>query len=143
LVYLRAERLGGAESERRVAVSITGARTYINEVGSTFRALRNYLETLPRERTRLVSELSAYGRWKAISGLDYYFPDSAFRMELTKHDTYLLVECGTIDECQDFPAWDAVLKGDLRPYGNFSYDVVFSRVTPHGKATVYRIRNAQ
>jgi hypothetical protein len=143
LVYLRAQRVSGTASERRVAVSIAGARSYVNEVGSTFRALRNYLETLPRERTRLVSEVSAYGRWKAISGLDYYWPDSAFPMEVAKRDTYLLVECGTLEACQDFPAWDAKMRRDLGRYGNFSYDLVFSRITPHGKATVYRIRNAQ
>lgn len=143
LVYLRAQRVGGTRSERSAAVSITGARSYVNEVSSTFRALRNYLETLPRDRTRLVSEVSAYSRWKAISGLDYYFPDSAFRMEVTKRDTYLLVECGTLEACQDFPAWDAKLRRGLGRYGNFSYDLVFSRITPHGKATVYRIRNAQ
>jgi hypothetical protein len=143
LVYLRAQRVGGTASERRVAVSIAGAPSYVNEVSSTFRALRNYLETLPRERTRLVSELGSYGRWKVISGLDYYLPDSAFRMEVTKRDTYLLVECGTLEACQNFPAWDAVLRRGLERYGNFSYDLVFSRITPHGKATVYRIRNAQ
>ncbi|MFN2602142.1 MAG: hypothetical protein ABR582_05220 [Gemmatimonadaceae bacterium] len=143
LVYLRAQRIGGTASDRRVAVSITGARSYVDEVGSTFRALRNYLETLPRDRTMLVSELSAYGRWKVISGLDYYFPDSAFQMEVTRRDTYLLVECGTLEACQDFPAWDAKLRRGLERYGNFSYDPVFSRITPHGKATVYRIRNAQ
>jgi hypothetical protein len=64
-------------------------------------------------------------------------------MEVTKHDAYLLVECGTIEVCQNFPAWDAHLQQALGRYGTFSYDRVFSRTTPHGKATVYRIRNAQ
>lgn len=143
LVYLRAERIGGTGSDRSVAVSLAGTRRYVNEVASTFRGLRNYLETLPRDRTLLVAEPGAYGRWKVISGLDYYRPDSAFQMAVAKRDTYLVVECGTLETCQNFPAWDALLHRGLVRYGNFSYDLVFSRITPHGKATVYRIRNAQ
>jgi len=143
VVYLRTQRIGGTATDRKDAVSITGTRTYVEEVASTFRGLRNYLETLPRDRTLLLSEPRAYGRWKVISGLDYYFPDSALQMEVTKRDTYLLVECGTLEVCQNFPAWDAHLQQALGRYGTFSYDRVFSRTTPHGKATVYRIRNAQ
>ena len=143
MVYMRAQRIGGTGSFRRDAVSIAGARSYVNEVSSTFRSLRNYLETLPRDRTLLVSEGSSFGRWKVISGIDYYRPDSTFRMAVATHDTYLLVECGTLEVCQDFPAWDARLHKGLARYGNFSTDLVFSKITPHGKARVYRIRNAQ
>jgi len=143
LVYLRSQRIVGTSSERSAAVSLAEARLYVEEVSSTFRALRNYLETLPRDRTLLVSEADAYGRWHVISGLDYYRADSTFHMAVAKHETYLLVECGTPEACQDFPAWDALLRLNLVPFGDFSYDLVFSRITPHGKARVYRIRNAQ
>jgi len=143
LVYLRAERIGGTASDRAVAISVAGTRRYVNEVGSTFRGLRNFLETLPRDRTLLISEPAAYGRWKAISGLDYYRPDSAIHVAVANRDTYLVVECGTLEICQNFPEWDALLHRGLERYGEFSYDLVFSRMTPHGKARVYRIRNAQ
>jgi len=143
LVYVRAQRIGGSGADRRVAVSLTGTRRYVNEVASTFRALRNYLETLPRDRTLLISEPGAYGRWKVISGLDYYRPDSALQMAVAKRDMYLVTECGTLEACQDFPAWDALMRLGLVRYGDFSYELVFSRTTPHGKARVYRIRNPQ
>ena len=143
LVYLRAERIGGTAGDRAAAISVAGTRRYVNEVGSTFRGLRNFLETLPRDHTLLISEPAAYGRWKAISGLDYYRPDSAIHVAVANHDTYLLVECGTLEICQNFPEWDALLHRGLERYGEFSYDLVFSRMTPHGKARVYRIRNAQ
>ena len=143
MVYLRAERIGGTASDRTAAISVAGTRGYINEVGSTFRGLRNFLETLPRDRTLLISEPGAYGRWKAISGLDYYRPDSAIHVAVANRDMYLLVECGTVEVCQNFPEWDALLHKGLERYGEFSYDLVFSRMTPHGKARVYRIRNAQ
>lgn len=143
LVYMRAQRIGGTGSDRRVAVSVAGARRYVNEVGSTFRALRGFLETLPRDSTLLISEPGAYGRWKVISGLDYYRPDSAIHVAIAQRATYLLVECGTLEACQDFTAWDALLHKGLAKYGDFSYALVFDRTTPHGKARVYRVRNAQ
>jgi hypothetical protein len=143
LVYVRTQRVGGSGADRSSAISIGASRRYVGEVASTFRSLRGFLETLPRERTYLVGFPGSSGRWKVISGLDYYRPDSALSVAVAGRETYLLVECGTIEACQDFPAWNAHMQRWLQTYGDFSYDLAFSKLTPHGKAVVYRIHNRQ
>ena len=144
LVYVRSQRVSGTGADRSSSISIGASRRHIGEVASTFRSLRIFLETLPRERTFLVGVPGSVGRWKVISGLDYYSPDSALSATVEKRDMYLLAECGTIEPCQDFSRWEAsLLHHWLNRYGDFSYELVFSRTTPHGKARVYRIRNAR
>ena len=139
--FLRSQRVAGAGIEGSTPISIGGVRRYTTEVASTFRSLRGYLETLPRDRTLLVASFGASGRWKVISGLDYYRPDSVLPEAVARRETYLLVECGTLDACLDFGAFDARMKKDLEKFGVFSYSLVYSAATPHAKARVYRIRN--
>lgn len=140
--YWRSQRVAGAGIEgTSYAVSIRSARRYTTEVASTFRSLRRYLETLPRDRTLLVASFGSAGRWKVISGFDYYRPDSVLSAAVARRETYLLVECGTLEQCQDFAAYDAHMKKELEKFGIFSYEMVYSAATPHAKARVYRIRN--
>jgi len=140
--YLRSQRVAGAGIEgTSYAVSIGSARRYTTEVASTFRSLRGYLETLPRDRALLIGPLGSSGRWKVISGLDYYRPDSVLPNAVARRETYLLVECGTLETCQDFAVFDARMKKDLEKFGVFSYNLVYSAATPHAKARVYRMRN--
>jgi len=141
LVYVRSQRVVGAGIERSTAISIGATRRYTNEVASTFRSLRGFLETLPRDRTLLIGPFGTAGRWKVISGLDYYRPDSVLSAAVARRDTYLLVECGTLEACQDFAEYDGRLQKELEKFGIFSYALVFSATTPHAKARVYRIRN--
>jgi hypothetical protein len=141
LAYLRSQRVAGAGTEGSAAISIGATRRYTTEVASTFRSLRGFLETLPRDRTLLIGAFGSAGRWKVISGLDYYRPDSVLSAAVASRDTYLLVECGTLEGCQDFAEYDARQQRDLEKYGTFSYALVFSAATPHAKARVYRIRN--
>jgi hypothetical protein len=143
LVYVRSQRVAGTGGDRSSAISIGASRGYIREVASTFRSLRIFLETLPRERTLLVGIPGSVGRWKVIAGLDYYSPDSALSATVERRDMYALAECGTLEACQNFTARDIMLHRWLKRYGDFSYDLVFSKMTPHGKAVVYRIRNRQ
>jgi hypothetical protein len=143
LAYVRSQRVHGSNADGGSAISIGASPRYIHEVTSTFRSLRTFLETLPRDRTLLVAIPGSTGRWKVISGLDYYRPDSTLSVVVAQRDAYLLEECGTIEECQDFPAWDGHMQRWLQTYGDFSYDLVFSKMTPHGKAVVYRIHNRQ
>ena len=82
------------------------------------------------------------GRWKVISGLDYYRPDSALSVATASRETYLVVECGTLEVCQDFNKWDAESRKNLDKFGAFTFEPVFTRMTQHAKARVYRIRNA-
>jgi hypothetical protein len=141
LLYVRSQRVVGAGIEGSPAISLGATRRYTSEVASTFRSLRGFLETLPRERTLLVGAFGTTGRWKVISGLDYYRPDSVLSAAVASRDTYLLVECGTLESCLDFAQFDARLQKDLEQYGIFSYAMVFSAATPHARARVYRIRN--
>jgi hypothetical protein len=142
LVYVRSQRVAGTGIDNQsTEISIGAARSYTGEVATTFRSLRGFLESLPRDRTLLVGTPGSAGRWKVISGLDYYRPDSALSAAVARRDTYLMVECGTLEGCQDFAAYDERLQKDLEKYGEFSYALVFSAATPHAKARVYRIRN--
>jgi hypothetical protein len=141
LVYVRSQRVAGTGIDRNTEISIGAARRYTRDVATTFRSLRAFLETLPKDRTLLVGTVESAGRWKVISGLDYYRPDSAVSAAVARRDTYLMVECGTLEGCQDFRAFDERLQENLEKYGEFSYVLVFSAATPHAKARVYRIRN--
>ena len=143
LVYVRSQRVAGTGGDRSSAISIGASRRYIREVASTFRSLRIFLETLPRERTLLVGIPGSVGRWKVIAGLDYYSPDNALSATVEGRDVYALAECGTLEACQNFTARDIMLHQWLKRYGDFSYDLVFSKMSPHAKAVVYRIHNRQ
>ena len=77
VVGIRAWRFAGTASEKKFAVTAASTPDYVGDVATTFRSLREYIETLPKEKTLLVGERGSMGRWKAISGRDYYSPDSA------------------------------------------------------------------
>jgi hypothetical protein len=141
LVYVRSQRVAGAGIEQKTGVSLGATRRYTSDVASTYRSLRGFLETLPRDRALLVALFGTNGRWKVISGLDYYRPDSALSAAVASRDAYLVVECGTPESCQDFTQFDARLKKDLAKYGTFSYTMVYSAATPSAKVRVYRMRN--
>jgi hypothetical protein len=143
LVYLRSQRIVGSAGNRSDAISLGETRGYVNEIASTFRDLRGFLETLPKNRVLLIGAAPTVGRWKVISGLDYYGPDSALSVAAREHDVYVVLECGTLELCQDFGAWEELTRRGLRKYGDFSLDSVFSRATPHAKAKVFRLKNAE
>jgi len=142
LVMLRSARIAGTESKRAGSISIGETRAYVGEVSSTFRALRTFLETLDRDRTLLLGTRGNFGRWKAIAGLNYYRPDRTLAQVTTQRDTYLLIECGTLETCQDFPGFERQTMKPLQEYGAFEYDLVFDYSTGHAKARVYRMRLA-
>ena len=116
-------------------------RAYVSEVCSTFTDLRRFLESLPRQRTLLIGARAASGRWTIISRLPYYKPDSSLTQIVATHDVYFLVECGTVEICQNFNSWDVATRQRVNEYGMFSYDSVFSRFSEHAKVRVYRLRN--
>jgi hypothetical protein len=141
--YLRSRSSTQSGGTRGVTLSIGETRAYSTEVASTFGALRGYLDTLPREHTFLIGLAGTTGRWKAISGLDYYRPDTALSVAVRQRDTYLVVECATLDLCRDFEGVDRRLRGRFEKYGKFSFDPKFARTTDHAKVRVYRIRDSQ
>lgn len=140
LVMLRSARIAGTEAKRAGSISIGETRAYVGEVSSTFRALRTFLETLDRDRTLLLGTRGNYGRWKAISGLSYYRPDSALTQAMAERDTYLLLECGTFETCQDFSGFERDTRDRLQEHGSIGFDSVFAHATVHAKARVYRLR---
>jgi hypothetical protein len=143
VIGIRAWRLGGTASEKKFAVTLTRAPQYVTDVASVFRGLRNYIETLPAERTLLVSDRGSMGRWKAISGRDYYYPDSAIKSTATKSDLYLVVECGTMEGCQYWDEWRRRLEIRASRYGTFQFDSVYAIARPRARAEVYRIKSTE
>ncbi len=143
VVGIRAWRFAGTASEKKFAVTVTSAPSYVGDVAATFRGLRDYVETLPADRTLLVSERGSMGRWKAISNRDYYFPDSAMSGLLRSKDFYLLIECGTMESCQSWNVWRSQMETRVSRYGSFNYDSVYAIARPRARALVYRIRNTE
>ena len=143
LVYVRSQRIVGVAGNRSAAISLGETRGYINQIASTFGDLRRFLETLPKDRALLIGAAPTVGRWKVISGLDYYRPDSGLSVAAREHDVYVVLECGTLELCQDFDAWEDLTRRGLRKYGDFSLDPVFSRASPHAKAKVLRLKNVE
>jgi hypothetical protein len=121
------------------SVSFGETRSYAPEIASTFQSLRAFLETLPRQRSLLIGGRGTYGRWKVISGLDYYIPDSTLSSAVATRDVYVVLECGTYDACSALEKWDSTLRDYLSTRGSFRLDPVFSRAHEHAKAKVYRL----
>jgi hypothetical protein len=143
VVGIRAWRFAGTASEKKFAVTVTSTPSYVLDVATTFRGLRHYVETLPPDKTLLVSERGSMGRWKAIANRDYYYPDSAMAGLLSRKDFYLLVECGTMESCQSWKVWRSQMEGRVSKYGWFNYDSVYAIARPRARAEVYRIRNTE
>ena len=83
------------------------------------------------------------GRWKAIAGHDYYYPDSSMRNVVANKELYLVVECGTMEGCQYWDEWRHRLEQRAERYGKFRFDSVYAIARPRARAEVYRILNAE
>jgi hypothetical protein len=140
VVGLRVWKTAGTASERYHVVTLKSVPAYHNEVSSTFRSLRNYLETLPRDRTLLMGGAGAAGRWKVISGLDYYAPDSALTRVTAEKDVYLVVECGTLDACQAWDIYGTRVQARILENALVRFDSVFAVGSPRARAKVLRVR---
>lgn len=139
---LRWYRVAGTGADRSLAVSMKQAPEYVSEVSRTFRSMRQFVETLPRDRTLLIGARGDVGRWTAISGRLYYQPDSALVAVAGKKDVYLIVECGTLEFCQSFPEWKNRALDRLCMFGEFSYDSVFAVRSKWARAEVFRVKPA-
>ena len=140
VVGIRSWRLIGTASEKKFAVGVTRAPEYLTDVATTFRGLRSYLETLPPDRTLLISDRGSMGRWKVIAGRDYYYPDSAITAVARSKDLYLVVECGTMEGCQFWDEWRSRQQARVDKFGSFEYDSVYAITRPRARAEVFRIR---
>jgi hypothetical protein len=138
---IRAWRMIGTASEKKFAVSVTRAPDYVTDVATTFRGLRGFIETLPADRTLLISDRGSMGRWKVISGRDYYYPDSTIAAIARSKDVYLVVECGTMEGCQIWNEWRKSQESRIDKFGAFAYDSVYAISRPRARVEVYRIRS--
>jgi hypothetical protein len=121
-------------------VSMSAAPRYVSDVATTFRGLRRFIESLPRDSTLLVGERTSMGRWKAIAGRDSYYPDSALSRTAQARPVYLLVECGTMEVCQGgWSYYDSVARSRVKKFGAFRFDSVFALESPRARVEVYRI----
>lgn len=138
--YVRFTRTVGTGSTMKMAVSFTKTRTYVDSVARTFRAERAFLERLPRDRTLLISDRQSSGRWTVISNLQYYVVDSKLPGILSQKDVYVLAECGTVDDCQDFEVWDYRVKRKILDMPQIALDPVFATGNRYARVRAYKLR---
>ena len=121
------------------AVSVLRAPAYFAGVAGPFRELREFIETLPADRTLLIGAGATTGRWKVISGRDYYVPDPDLVNVVRSKDVYLLAECGTLEVCRDFDNWTRRLEDGLAIRGRFAFEPVFERRTAQAQVAVFKV----
>jgi hypothetical protein len=143
VIGIRTWRVMGTASEKKFAITAAGATAYVDDVTNTFRGLRNFIETLPPEKTLLVGDEPAMGRWTAIAGREYYSPDTALPTVARQRNVYLLVECGTMERCQSWDVWRSQMQMAVSKVGAFRYERVYSAERPRARAEVYRIFPAE
>jgi hypothetical protein len=120
---------------------MSAAPRYVSDVATTFRGLRRFIESLPRDSALLVGEKTSMGRWKAIAGRNSYYADSALPRIAQIQDVYLLVECGTMEVCQGgWSYYDNLMRTRVEKFGAFRFDSVFAQASPRARVQVYRIR---
>lgn len=139
VIGLRMFRSAGTSGPQAVAVRVTGMPAYVSDVSRTFRNLRHYLDTLPRDSVLLVGQWGTNGRWSAIEGFHYYAADSLLPEVARRIPVYVLAECGTQETCQDPREFGLYVRYDIEKWGSFIYKPEFMYVTPHANAQVYRI----
>jgi hypothetical protein len=137
---LRWWKAAGTASERYFAVTATRIPDYVSDVSTTFRSLRTFIETLPADRTLLVGGRGTMGRWKVISGRDYYYADSALSRVAKEKDVYLVIECGTLEACQAWDIWRVRSMDRVTRAGAFAFDSVFGAGSGQARVEVLRVR---
>lgn len=129
-------------SRQSRAWELMNLQRYVHSVSDTYRPLADFLGSLPADRTVLTSSKLSMGRWKVISNLDSYAPDSNLVAVATKKDLYLIVECGSVDLCAVQSIRESNSKDALCRFGEFNYQLVFSSKADRSEAKVFRVRPA-
>lgn len=131
----------GASGHSRLA-ALTNLPAYVQGVSGTYRPLRQFLQSLPRDRSLLTSSAHNFGRFKAIANLDYYAPDSGLTALAKRKDVYLVFDCGSVDLCAHSAQYEDLVKSNFCAVGEFNYELVFSAKSEKAEAKVFRIRPA-
>jgi hypothetical protein len=139
---LRSARTARTASRAAATSPLERAFQYTAEVADTYRGLRNFLETLPRDRSLVVTSGGEAGRWKVIADRAHYMPDSTMTTVVREKELYSVLSCGTPASCQYFEAWYSLREKRLSQYGSFDYRKVFETSSGSARATVYRITSS-
>ena len=143
LVAMRSARTARTASRAEASSALSRPLSYRNEVAQTYRGLRQFLETLPHDRSLVVTSLGETGRWTVIAGRRHYLPrDSTFARAVADSEVYSVLSCGTPMSCQYFDQWVGLRARRLAAFGDFEYTPVYESSTGSAKATVYRISNS-
>lgn len=140
LLYIRSSRVTGADRVTISSFSLGEGRRHASEVAQTYRSLRQFLESRPRDRTLILGDRAATGQWKVIAGIDYYEPDSALSVAARARDIYLVMACHSQALCSHLP--EAITKREDRIlyHGAFAFDSVFAARNDYSAAVVFRLR---
>ena len=101
LVILRSARTAETAGHRAILSLAVRGRAYVNDVETTFTALRHFLEAEPRDSTLLVGGYGDVGRFKVIANRDYYRPDSALPQVSEAKRVYAVLACATASTCAE------------------------------------------
>ncbi|MEO5902452.1 MAG: hypothetical protein ABIQ55_00385 [Gemmatimonadaceae bacterium] len=134
------ERQEGSVHQRLAALGDLPG--YVRGVSGTYRPLTQFLQTLPPARSILTGARGSLGRWKAISNLDYYSPDSGLVALAAHKDVYVVLDCGSVAYCARAPEFESWVKTTLCQFGEFDYQLVFEAKAEKSAARVYRLRPA-
>ena len=141
-LYIRSDRVTGGQRVTLSTFSLGESRRHAPEVATTFRSLRRFLETLPKDRSLLLGTRASTGQWKVIAGIDYYAPDSAMTAVARERDLYIATDCSTKIACGWLDYEKKRYERRLQKYGSFSTERIFETRNDYSAGVVYRVRAA-
>ena len=142
VLYIRSSRITGSAKVTISSFSLGESRRHAPEVATTYRSLRDFLESRPRERSLVLGDRATTGQWKVIAGIDYYEPDSALAKIARARDLYMVMSCQSAVQCSGFDGAVKRREDRILDYGAFEFDNVFATRNDYSAAIVYRVRVA-
>ncbi len=142
VLYIRSGRVTGSQRVTLASFSLGRGRRHAPEVARTYRALREFLESLPAGDALMLGERGSSGQWKVIAGIDYYDPDTALATIARRRAIYVVANCQSKVFCSGFREAIKDREAQIRTYGAFEFDSVFAARNNYSAAAVYRLRVA-
>ena len=142
-VYVRSARFAAGGKVSISNFSLGETRRGAADVASTYRRLRQFLEGLPRAETLLVGTRGNMGQWKAIAGIDYYYPDSGMVDASRRKQLYLVLACPTPGVCSSMDHTEKRARDNLLTFGNVELARVFDVANAYSAARVYQVKVLQ
>jgi hypothetical protein len=139
IFFLRSAQTARTAGARNVSGVFGGERSYVGDVSATYRGLREFIETLPRNESLLVGGRGDVGRFKVIADRSYYRPDSALTKVALEKKVYAVLACSKSSECAELPRWLNIQTKNMDRFGKFRYETVYEARTPNARALVRRV----